>query len=88
MSSTRERVTSAEIFALTRETSRLLCLGDQATEECRAALREWKIDVLDRIAMDSDLCGNEKDARHVRQIARREAAALKVERVATWGEPA
>lgn len=78
MSWLRDRVSPDEIFALNCETKRLLRLGALATEEARDALRDWKIDVLNRIALDPGSFLDKVEAQHVREIARREALALRL----------
>ncbi len=47
-----KRVTPDEIAALMRESARILDLGSAVTEEELDELRDWKIDILNRIALD------------------------------------
>jgi hypothetical protein len=81
-----KRVTPDEILALMRESGRILDLGSVATEEELDALRDWKVDILNRIALDPGPCRDETGAEEVREIARREARALRLGLPATWGE--
>ena len=82
----QRRVTPDEILALTREASRLMNLGAVASDEELDALREWKIDVLNRIAADPGPFADEFEADEVRTIARREATALRLGLPSTWHE--
>ena len=47
---------------------------------------DWKIDVLNRIALDPGPCRDETEAEEVREIARCEARALRLGLPATWDE--
>jgi hypothetical protein len=81
-----QRVTPDELLALMRESARILDLGSAVAEEELDELRDWKIDVLNRIALDPGPCRDETKAEEVREIARREATALRLGLPATWGE--
>lgn len=81
-----KRVTPDEILALMRESARILDLGSAVAEEELDALRDWKIDILNRIALDPGPLRDEAEAEEVREIARREATALRLGLPATWGE--
>jgi hypothetical protein len=78
MSWLHDRVSPDEIFVLKCETERLLRLGALATEEARDALRDWKIDVLNRIALDPGPFLDEVEGEQIREIARRETLALRL----------
>ena len=81
-----ERVTPDEIAALMRVSARIVDLGSVVTEEELDELRDWKVDILNRIALDPGPCRDETEAEEVREIARREATALRLGLPATWGE--
>ena len=73
-----ERVTPQEITALTHEVGRLMELGHHTTQEEWDDLREWKVDILNRIALDPGPFANGVEAAEVREIARREGRALRL----------
>ena len=79
-------MTPDEILALMRESARILDLGSAVAEEELDALRDWKVDILNRIALDTGPFRDEAEAAEVREIARREATALRLGLAATWGE--
>jgi hypothetical protein len=81
-----KRVTPEEIAALMRESARVCDLGSAVTEEELDELRDWKIDILNRIALDPGPFKDETEAEEIREIARREATALRLGLPATWGE--
>ena len=80
-----ERVAPDEILALMRESARIFDLGSAVTEEELDELRDWKVDMLNRIALDPGPFKDETEAEEVREIARREARALRLGLPATWG---
>ena len=73
-----KRVTPDEVAALMREVARVLDLGAGATDEELDAVRDWKIDVLNRIALDPGPFEDEQEAADVREMCRREATALRL----------
>ena len=81
-----ERVTPDEVDALRRESARVLDLGSAVTEEELDALRDWKIDVLNRIAIDPGPCVDEREGEELREMCRREATALRLGLPSTWGD--
>jgi hypothetical protein len=88
MSTLYTRVTPDEILALTLETNRLLRLGALATEEARDALRDWQIDVLNRIAADPGPFADDVEAEQIRELARSEALALRLGLPSAFHHPA
>lgn len=84
MFSIYNRVTADEIAALTCEARRLLARGGAATDQERDALREWKLDVLNRIAADPGPFADDREAEEVRALARREAVALRHGLPSSW----
>ena len=81
-----KRVTPDEVAALMRETARILELGAAATDEELDAVRDWKIDVLNRIAADPGPFVDDQETAEVQALARREATALRLGLPSTWGE--
>ncbi|MGH3507414.1 MAG: hypothetical protein ACRDO2_09445 [Nocardioidaceae bacterium] len=79
-----KRVTPGEVDALMRESARVLDLGAAATEEELDAVRDWKIDVLNRIAMDPGAFVDEREGDELREMCRREATALRLGLPSTW----
>lgn len=79
-----KRVTPDEVEALTRESARVLDLGAAVTEEELDAVRDWKIDVLNRIAMDPGAFVDEREGDEIREMCRREATALRLGLPSTW----
>lgn len=79
-----KRVTPDEVAALTRESARIVDLGVAATDEELDALRDWKIDVLNRIAMDPGAFADEREGDELRELCRREATALRLGLPSTW----
>ena len=77
-------VTPDEIQALTCESARLADLGASVTDEELDTLRDWKIDVLNRIALDPGPFADDFEAEEIQKIARREAAALRLGLPSTW----
>lgn len=78
MSRVYKRVTPAEIASLMREVSRVLELGSLATAEELDRVRAWKIDILDRIAMDPGPFDDPAEAAEVSGLAQRGATALRL----------
>ncbi len=81
-----QRVTPDEVAALMLESARILDLGSAVTEEELDALRDWKIDVLNRIALDPGPCVDVREAEELREMCRREATALRLGLPTTWGD--
>ncbi len=71
-------MTPEEVGALTHEAARLIQLGRDATRAEWTAFIEQKIDVLDRIAMDPGPFIDDAEAAEIREMARREALALRL----------
>ena len=81
-----ERVTPDEVDALRRESARVLDLGSVVTKEELDALRDWKIDILNRIALDPGPFVDEREAEELRERCRREATALRLGLPKTWAD--
>ena len=79
-----KRVTPDEVEALMRESGRVLDLGAAATDEELDAVRDWKIDVLNRIAMDPGAFVDEREGDELREMCRREATVLRLGLPSTW----
>ena len=89
MCGAEKRVGCDEIAALMREMARVVELGSAATEEELDAVRDWKIDLLERIAADPGPYEDPVEAERVRELAYREATALRLGLPSPWGgEPA
>lgn len=80
------RVAQEEITALSLEALRLIELGPGATQSEWDDFRERKIDILDRIALDPGPFVYEEEAAELRELARHEAAALRLGLPSTWGD--
>jgi hypothetical protein len=82
----RKRVTPDEVADLMGESARILESGEAATEDELDALREWRIDVLNRIAMDPGAVVDAREGEEIREMCRREATALRLGLPSTWGD--
>jgi hypothetical protein len=80
------RVTQEEVTALSLETLRLIELGCAASPADWDAVRDRKIGILERIAMDPGPFVDEREAAELRELARREAVALRLGVSSRWGE--
>ena len=81
-----KRVTQEEVTALSLETLRLIEKGSAALPEEWDAVRERKIGILERIAMDPGPFVDEREGAELQQLARREAAALRLGLSSRWGD--
>lgn len=80
-----KRVTPDEVEALMRESVRVLDLGAAVTDEELDVVRDWKIDVLNRIVMDPSVFVEEREGGdELREMCRREATALRLGLPSTW----
>ncbi len=79
-----KRVTPDEIAALTHEAARIPDLGSAVTEEELDALRDWKIDVLNRLALEPGAFFDGREGAELREMCRREATALRLGLPSTW----
>ena len=66
--------------------AKLLDLGAAVTDEELDAVRDWKIDVLNRIALDPGVFVDEREGDELREMCRREATALRLGLPSTWGD--
>lgn len=81
-----KRVTQEEVTALSLETLRLIELGSAASPADWAAVRERKIGILERIAMDPGPFLDEREGAELQELARREAVALRLGVSSSWGD--
>jgi hypothetical protein len=81
-----KRVTQEEVTALSLETLRLIELGSAASPAEWDALRERKIGILERIAMDPGPFADDREGAELREVARREAVALRLGVSSSWGD--
>ena len=79
-----KRVIPDEVEALMRESARVLDVGAAVTDEELDAVRDWKIDVLNRIAMDPLAFADGREGDELREMCRREATALRLGLPSTW----
>ena len=80
------RVTQEEVTALSLETLRLIERGSAASPAERDAVRDRKIGILERIAMDPGPFVDEDEGAQLKELARREPIALRLGVSAQWGE--
>ena len=86
MTGSYRRVTQEEVTALSLETLRLIDQGSAASPAEWDAVRERKIGILERIAMDPGPFIDEEDGAQLKELARRGAAALRLGVSPRWGE--